>query len=204
MHCSWKRKINHTSVINRYTSETNELMKGKRYYCASWQKNICANIGVLEVLTDCQEKAFILKTSLFGTYKKTTSWESNINTDILPDCPRCSKQRKEMVSKDYHDISSLNRCRQCWQWDLVSTSTGLRRNLITEIYPMTCSPTSPDPPIHRTAPEKYLVLVKQMFKFLFAAALFAAYSVAEGVWTRSMTDTNLWTCAIVQFVRDYV
>ena len=48
-----------------------------------------AKLGVVAVLAYCPENAFMMKTSLFGTYGQITSWAAEIQPDVLTDCKKC-------------------------------------------------------------------------------------------------------------------
>ena len=66
--------LDHTSVIDWYAREVEELMKGKDYYYAHQRKFIHVKFGVVAALADRPEKAFTLKTALLGLYGRIASW----------------------------------------------------------------------------------------------------------------------------------
>ncbi len=58
--------------------------------------------GVLAVLADQPEKAFMLKTSVLGTYGKIASWAAEININVLLDCKKCFEKRSEELIQYRH------------------------------------------------------------------------------------------------------
>ncbi len=177
-------------------------MSGNQCYCVSERRMINVKFGVLAVLADRPEKASIMKTSLLGSYGKIASWASDINPNVLPDCRKCFEQHSEKIIECRHWSSQMKSCRNCCQWDLKSSSASLKRLCIPEKYPNKSATNAPQPSLGRGIQEKYLIPVRQTFKFLIAAVVFASYNGAEGVWTKRVMDVYLRTCVVAQSVRD--
>ncbi len=114
---------------------------------------------MLDALADRPKKAFILKTSLLGTYEKIASWAAEIHTDILPDCKRCFQKSVEIIISNNNCTgfpvnNYLSRCACCYQWDLDSTSYSLKKKGLPEKYPRVTANGSPDPPGGQSIKEK--------------------------------------------------
>ena len=114
--------LDHTPVIDWYSKEVESLMKGKDYYCSEHRQFIHAKVGVVAVLADRPEKAFMLKISLLGTYGQISSWAAAIEPNVLADCKRCFNRRISVLLLDRHSASQIRPCQHCCQWDLCSTS----------------------------------------------------------------------------------
>ena len=119
--------LDHTPVIDWYLKELTDLMKGKNYYCGQRKITLHAKIGVVAVLADRPEKAFVLKTSLLGIHGRIASWATDIDPDILSDCNKCFKKRLSQIFNDRHSCSNMNVCHDCCQWNLDSTSASVKR-----------------------------------------------------------------------------
>ena len=72
-------------------------MKGKdsaprAHYCGQRKVTLHAKIGVVAVLADRPEKAFVLKTSLLGIHGRIASWAADIDPDIYLIATSASKR----------------------------------------------------------------------------------------------------------------
>ena len=105
--------LDHTTVIDWFVQEVEELMKGRDYYCADMKKIIHVCFGVVAILTDRPEKAFNLKTSLLGDYGRIASWAACIASDILADCKLCFNERLKCILDDRHSAIHLRSCSKC-------------------------------------------------------------------------------------------
>ena len=121
-------------------------MKGKNYYCGQHKATLHAKIGVLAVLVDRPEKAFVLKTSLLGIHGRIASWAANIEPDILADCKKCFKARLVLLFNDRYSCSNMNVCHDYCQWNIESMSASVKRIAVPERYPHECEPDSPEIP----------------------------------------------------------
>lgn len=193
--------LDHTSVIDWYAREVEELMKGKDYYYAHQRKFIHVKFGVVAALADRPEKAFTLKTALLGHYGRIASWATGIEPDALADCKKCFGRRLEAVLNDRHSRSNIPNCGNCCQWDLRSQSLSRKRVLVPELYPTTCHPSSPEVPNGRPMRATFLEPIQQTFAWLITAVLLAAYNVSAGVWNKGVMDAYLQSCAISQSIR---
>ena len=101
-------------------------MKGNTYYCGSCKTFVHAKIGVVTVLADAPEKAFILKTSLLGHHGRIAYCAADTKLDIMADCKKCFKNRLLSVFNHRHSHSNMNICHNFCQWDLNSTSVSLK------------------------------------------------------------------------------
>jgi len=69
-------QLDHTSIIDWYSKEVKSLMNGKTYYCSHKCHFLGVKVGVVAVLADQPEKAFMLKTSLLGS--QIASWAADV------------------------------------------------------------------------------------------------------------------------------
>jgi len=196
--------LDHTPVIDWYSKELTDLMKGKNYYCGQRKITLHAKIGVVAVLADRPEKAFVLKTSLLGIHGRMASWAADIDPDILSDCKECFKRRLSLIFNDRHSCSNLSVCHDCCQWDLDSTSASVKRIAPPERYPHECEPDSPDIPVGREMRVTHIRPIKQTFEWLTKAVLLAAHNVKSGCWKKGVMDSYLRTCAVATSVRDLI
>ena len=188
--------LDHTPVIDWYSHEIEELMKGKDYYCGLRRDFVHAKLGVVAALADRPEKAFTLKTALLGVYGQIASWAAEIVPDVLADCNRCFLLRCKAVLEDRHSPSNLHPCNKCCQWDLKSNSKSVEKVLVPDKYPTTCDPNSPSVPAGRSMGALYIAPVKQSFVWLTEAVRLAAHNVTVGVWNKGVMDAYLRTCSV--------
>ena len=99
--------LDHTSVIDWFSKEIEELMEGKEYYCGVHHQFVYAKIGVVAALSDRPEKAFTLKTALLGIYGQIASWAAEIVLNVLADCKKCFLKHCKAVLKDRHSKSNI-------------------------------------------------------------------------------------------------
>ena len=52
-----------------------------------------AKLGIVVVLVDCPENAFMMKTSLLETYGQIAPWVAEIMPDVFTDCGKCFQKR---------------------------------------------------------------------------------------------------------------
>ena len=194
--------LDHTSVIDWYANEVEELMKGSEFYCAFSKKIIYVKIGVVAALADRPEKAFTLKTSLLGVYGRIASWATDIDPDVLPDCNNCFLKRLDAVLQDRYSHTCIPMCNSCCQWDLNSVSEACKRVCVPTGYPTRSCINSPQVPVGREIGAKYLPPVQQTFQWLISAVNLAAHNVSAGVWNKGVMVAYLRTCSITTSVRD--
>ena len=196
--------LDHTTVIDWFAQEVEELMKGRDYYCADMKKIIHVCFGVVAILTDRPEKAFNLKTSLLGDYGRIASWAACIVPDILVDCKLCFNERLKCILDNHHSAIHLRSCSKCCQWNLRSTSSSRKNVSVPKYYPTTCDENSPVAPTGRQANVKYLIPIQQTFEWLITAIFFASHNVSVGAWKRCVIDAYLRSCAVSTSVRNNI
>ena len=196
--------LDHTCVIDWYSKEIGELMKGRDYYCGSSHQTIHIKLGVVAVLADRPEKAFMLKTALLGTYGQIASWAADIDPDVLPDCDRCFKKRTIALISDRHSKSNLDQCRSCCQWNLKSTSKSRNRILVPNKYPTKSCENSPSAPSDREVGIRYIIPVHQNFEWLIQAVSYAAHNVSAGFWNKGVMTAYLRTCSVSKSLYNHV
>jgi hypothetical protein len=104
-------QLDHTSVIDWYSKEVESLMNGRTYYCSEKRQFLRVKLGVVAVLADRPEKAFILKTSLLGIYGQIASWAADVEPNILADCKKYFLRRVKAVLQDRHSTSNIVPCK---------------------------------------------------------------------------------------------
>ena len=194
--------LDHTSVIDWYATEIDELMRGKDYYCGLRKAFIHAKLGVVAALADRPEKTFTTKTALLGSYGKIASWACDIVPEVLPDCKKCFDRRLTALLQDRHSKSNIPNCSYCCQWDLNSNSRSVKRSIVPDKYPTESDPDSPEVPEGREMGATHVPPVKQTFEWLSKAVLLAAHNVTVGAWNKGVMDSYLRTCAIARSVRE--
>ena len=108
-------KLDHNAVINWCAQETEELTKGRGYYCGVQRMFIFDKIGVVASLANCPEKAFILKTTLLGTYGKIASWAAEFKANVSADCPACFNKRVLGLTLERCSSFDQGTCWCCYQ-----------------------------------------------------------------------------------------
>ena len=124
--------MDHTPVIDYYTSQYDLMMEGNVYYCAQNNEYVILKMGPVACMADRPENSYLLKSALLGCFGQVASHVGQIVFDLFPDCARCFRIRLRQVLADPHSLVNLDRCATCMQWDFNCRSAAASKVNVPE------------------------------------------------------------------------